>query len=324
MGFTIDLNSNKHSQGVPAMNLQSGKLFLSAVLSSVCAVSAIPVEAGCHGRSGGYSHSASYSSRVSYHQPVYSTPIYSQPAYPQPQPMYGQTQPMPRYNPAQQGFPMTQGMQPQQNFPVQQSLPTQQGFAATGQTAQAGAMPMTQPGHIANGPATGPAMVNGQSPIGSPGSAVPGASANQPGAIQAPSNVPGSNPSFNDAQQSALQALGGFAPPQETTPASPEPVQQTVQTQQPSFTGTWTASLANGARVQLALQADGSFSWTAINKDGQSSVFQGIYNVENGSLSLTRNNDGQKLSGSVTTTGTNAFSFQLSVAQSSSLDFVRG
>jgi hypothetical protein len=69
---------------------------------------------------------------------------------------------------------------------------------------------------------------------------------------------------------------------------------------------------------------DGSFRWTANNKDGQSSVFQGTYHIENGSLSLTRNNDGQKLSGSVTTTGTNAFSFQLLVAQSSSLDFVRG
>jgi hypothetical protein len=268
--------------------------------------------------------------------------------------MYGQPQPMPQYNPAQQGFPISQGMQtqpgysaqpgylaqpgypaqpglpapqgmqPQQNFPVQQSLPTQQGFPAAGQTAQAGTMPMTQPGHIANGPAAGPAMVNGQSPMGSPGSAVPGASANQPAGVQAPSNAPGANPSYNDAQESALQALGGFAPPQATTSASPETMQQTVQTPQPSFTGTWTASLANGARVQLALQADGSFSWTAINKDGQSSVFQGTYAVENGSLSLTRNNDGQKLSGTVTPTGTNAFSFQLSVAQSSSLDFVRG
>ena len=72
------------------------------------------------------------------------------------------------------------------------------------------------------------------------------------------------------------------------------------------------------------LQADGSFNWTAVNKDGQSSSFQGTYSMDNGSLSLSRSTDGQKLSGSLTSSSANNFNFKLSDAQSSSLDFVRG
>ena len=125
----------------------------------------------------------------------------------------------------------------------------------------------------------------------------------------------------SDATQSALQALGGFAPPQTATTQS---AVQVPQTQQPAFTGTWTASLSNGARVQLLLQADGNFNWTAVNKDGQSSSFQGTYSLDNGSLSLNRSTDGQKLSGSLTNSSANSFSFKLADAQSSSLDFVRG
>ena len=93
---------------------------------------------------------------------------------------------------------------------------------------------------------------------------------------------------------------------------------------QMSLAGVWTAQLANGSRVQLSLQADGNFSWTAVNKDGQSSVFQGTYAMQNGSMSLTRGNDGQKLDGTLTLTSANTFRFQLIAAQSASLDFVRG
>ena len=124
----------------------------------------------------------------------------------------------------------------------------------------------------------------------------------------------------NDAIQSALLALGGFAPPQTATT---EAVAQASPTQQPAFTGSWTANLSNGARVQLLLQADGSFSWTAVNKDGQSSSFQGTYSMDNSSLSLSRSSDGQKLSGNLTNSDANKFSFKLSDAQASSLDFVR-
>ena len=276
------------------MIFHSSKLMLTAALSSMCVISSVPVEAGCHGRSGGSSYGSSYSSHSSYRQPVYSSPGYSQPVYAQPiysQPVYPQFQP--------------------DNI---QTQPLQQFGSG-------------QPGGSASGPATRSTTAAGQSQFAIPGTAAPGTSVVQTGGVQSPNNEAPVNSSSNDAQQSALQALGGFAPPQDTNvalAASPSTALQTVQTQQPSFAGKWTANLANGARIQLALQADGTFSWTAVNKEGQSSVFQGTYAVENGSLSLTRSNDSQKLSGIVTTTGANTFSFKLSVAQSPSIDFVRG
>ena len=124
-----------------------------------------------------------------------------------------------------------------------------------------------------------------------------------------------------NAQQSALQALGGFAPPDAVAAQAATDPQAAPQM---SLAGVWTAQLANGSRVQLSLQTDGNFSWTAVNKDGQSSVFQGTYAMQNGSMSLTRGNDGQKLDGTLTLTSANTFRFQLTAAQSASLDFVRG
>lgn len=74
----------------------------------------------------------------------------------------------------------------------------------------------------------------------------------------------------------------------------------------------------------MQLQVDGSFHWTVVNNDGQSSSFQGTYSMDHGALSLSRSTDGQKLSGSLTGSCGNDFSFTLSDAQSSSLNFVQG
>ncbi len=114
-----------------------------------------------------------------------------------------------------------------------------------------------------------------------------------------------------NAQTSALQALGGFAPP------------QTEQAQTPGHVGNWSATLGNGANVRLVLQADGSFNWSATNKSGNASTFQGSYSVANGSLTLTRAGDSQRLAGSMTTSGNNAFSFQLSGNNAAGINFTR-
>jgi hypothetical protein len=87
--------------------------------------------------------------------------------------------------------------------------------------------------------------------------------------------------------------------------------------------GEWVASLANGSRVQLSLKSDGNFLWTAANKDGKASSFQGSFTISDGSLSLARSSDNQKLSGSMATTGPNGFSFQLAGAKAPALEFVR-
>ena len=184
----------------------------------------------------------------------------------------------------------------------------QQSYPVNGQPQ---AQPMGAP-PVGSMPANSQGFPNTTIPVSASG---PNAAQN-PLVQSAPVAAPGT-PAVLDAQQSALQALGGFGPP--ATAAT-----QSTPVPQMPLAGMWTANLANGSRVQLALQADGSFSWTAVNKDGQSSVFQGTYTMQNGSLSLTRGNDGQKLDGSMTLTGPNTFSFQLSAAQSGSLDFVRG
>lgn len=118
----------------------------------------------------------------------------------------------------------------------------------------------------------------------------------------------------NNAQNSALQALGGFAPPQQQAPA---------QTPAPALAGTWTASLGNGAKVQLTLQADGTFSWTATNAQGQPSSFSGRYELGTGSLTLIRGNDNQQLAGSVSNATGNGFSFKVAGNNTASINFSR-
>lgn len=340
------------------MTRHSHKLLLAAVLSGFSALSPATVDAGCHGNSGGsyggsrssshsYSHSP-YSSPVYsqpvYHQPAYQQPVYSHPSYPQQvysqpsypqngypqqtvysQSSYGQSQPQFRQQPQQlpqtQQAPMLQPLQQSQQLTSQPQLQLQQQTQVAqsqvpGGTIQPNAgQPNVQPNAV---------QPNVAQSVGTPQNLgltnpAPTQVPQAPTSTNAPTN--GSAASVNDAQQSALQALGGFAPPQTATNQS---AVQVPQTQQPAFTGTWTANLSNGARVQLLLQPDGNFSWTAVNKDGQSSSFQGTYSMDSGNLSLSRSTDGQKLSGSLTNSSSDKFTFKLSDAQSSSLDFVRG
>lgn len=134
---------------------------------------------------------------------------------------------------------------------------------------------------------------------------------------------------------SALQALGGFAG--DETPA--QPAQQ--QAQAPSFqaqpatqaqptagqvdlsgrVGNWSATLPNGATIQLSLQADGSFTWVATSS-GKSSSFAGTYSFEQNSLSLVRSTDSQKLAGAITSAA-NGFNFKLNGAKDAGLNFTR-
>jgi len=304
------------------MVLHSHKLILKAVLSGLVLASAVPADAGCHSRSSGHSYGSSHSSHQVWSrpihsvpvyqahvhsQPVYQQPVYSQSTYPQSQPIYAQAQP-------QYG-----------NAPSTVTVSSQQSYPISGQPQPAGSMPGNSVG-FPGAPVSGSAF-----PVSAPAPAP-----NQIPGMQAPANAaygngvpittapvnaaPGNSPNM-DAQQSALQALGGFAPPDVVAAQAATDPQAAPQM---SLAGVWTAQLANGSRVQLSLQADGNFSWTAVNKDGQSSVFRGTYTIHNGSLSLTRGNDGQKLDGTMTLTSDNTFSFQLTAAQSASLNFVRG
>lgn len=107
-------------------------------------------------------------------------------------------------------------------------------------------------------------------------------------------------------QMSALQALGGFAPPQRSVAVA--------QTTTPVHVGQWAATVGNGATVRLSLQADGNFSWIATNPTGAASTFSGNYSVKNGSLTLNRSNDNQQLGGTMTVSGTDTFNFEINGA----------
>lgn len=130
---------------------------------------------------------------------------------------------------------------------------------------------------------------------------------------------PSTGSSTGDAESSALDALGGFAPPTDSAP-------DTRATTQPAlYVGTWTANLKNGARVQLELEAAGRFRWVATSKNSRTSSFEGTYTVENGSLTLIRAEDNQKLAGNMNQNGENAFRFKLAgTTNAAALEFNRG
>jgi hypothetical protein len=158
----------------------------------------------------------------------------------------------------------------------------------------------------------------------------------QPNSSAAPQNVTATKGNVaptamaSNAAASALQALsGGVSQPQQqvATPSQPEagtanPLGAT-QPQMSGHVGSWTARLSNGAQVRLDLQAEGRFNWVATNKSGQTSTFQGSYTFGNGSLTLVRSSDNQKLSGTVTLAGNQSFIFKLSGAKDNGLSFAR-
>ena len=292
------------------MKRSSKKILLLAATLASSLNSLTTLEAGCHGSSG----RRVYSSHNYVSRPVYSQRHYSHEVISHPQPVYVHSQPEVIYQSSpyatapvssspfgvqvQQGSPvgatpvsLSQQVQLSQNGLPQQSLPQQSGLqqVAPQQLGDAGV----------------PANVTGS-----------------PSAV--PQGVPAATSAdvTSTAELSALQALGGFAPPQaESTAAAPQA--QTVPAATPAHVGTWSASMPNGARVQLTLNPDGSFSWSAINSAGNASTFQGSYQFDGTTLTLNRSNDNQKLAGAMTFTSAGTFNFKLSDAQAGNLAFTR-
>ena len=258
------------------MTRSRNTLLVAAITLSSAIAGISTTEAGCHG-SRGYSRGySSHNYHRHHHNYGYASPRYG---YAQPQPIHA-VRPV---QPVQQQFVQPQPVAQQQLAPQQQQIPVQQQIApAQPQVAPQQQLAPQQP--VA--PVQSQVAPQQQAPVQQ---------------SQAPAN----------AQTSALQALGGFAPP------------QTAQVQTPAHVGNWTATLGNGANVRLVLQADGAFSWSATNKAGNASTFQGSYTVGNGSLTLTRGTDNQKLAGGMTTSGNNAFSFKLTGNNAAGINFTR-
>jgi len=260
------------------MTLSRKTLMLTAVITLGTLAAAQNAQAGCHGSRGGYR-----GFRGGYGGHVrHSSPSYNY------APSYGYSQPVQTIRTLPAPQPQQFVQQEQQFAPQQTAAPQQQQQFAPQQQIAPQQQQITQPQTAA--PQQQPA----------PQQTVP-----------APTQT-------GNAQMSALQALGGFAPPQ-TTPAQPAP----VQNQTSGFVGTWTATLGNGSNVRMTLQADGNFNWTATNKAGNVSSFSGQFTVGNGSLTLTRSTDNQRLEGSMSNNSQNAFSFNVAGNNAAAINFSR-
>lgn len=192
--------------------------------------------------------------------------------------------------------------------------------------------------------------INGVAPVhGQIGMPVPGgvpnagqigqssATVSTPTKLQSPSPAPAAQPSTvsaSNAETSALQMLVSMSGGQSSQSNAAAPQTPSIQTnaqgaqvsasqQQPAadHVGRWTAALPGNQSVQLQLNADGSFVWTA-NRAGKSSMFQGQFRLAGGQLTLVRSNDLQKMAGSWTGAA-NQFTFKLDGATSSGIAFKR-
>ncbi|TWT78929.1 hypothetical protein CA13_03260 [Planctomycetes bacterium CA13] len=271
------------------------------------ATSGIPSAQACGG-GGGFRRSVSrpsYSrpsySQPAYHQPSYSQSVYSQPAYQQP--TYAPATSQVSY----QSLPIQAA--PIQAAPIQ-AAPVQ---AAPVQSAPTQSVPR-------------PRVVSQPTPKtqrnSSPGRSV--------AAAQKPSVVVQQATTSTNSESSALQMLASLnAPatenaattasqiPEFTAAASPTSTSQPVA----SHVGSWKVSLPGNQSVDLKLNNDGSFAWTA-TKEGKSSSFSGQFRLENGQLTLVRSNDLQQMTG--TWTGSeNSFTFKLDGATNGGLSFSR-
>jgi hypothetical protein len=292
------------------MKRSSKKLLLLAATLATSLNSLTTSEAGCHGSSG----RRVYSSHNYVSRPVYSQPHYSHEVISHPQPVYVHSQPEVVY----ESSPYTTapvssspfGVQVQQGSPVganpvslsQQVQLSQSGLPQQSPPQQS-VLQQIAPQQLGN--AGVPANVNVAPSTFSQGT---------------PAATPAEATSA--AELSALQALGGFAPPLAENNAAAQQA-QTISAATPAHVGTWSASMSNGARVQLTLNPEGTFSWSAINSAGNASTFQGSYQFDGTTLILNRSNDNQKLAGALTFTSAGTFIFKLSDAQAGSLAFTR-
>ena len=140
-----------------------------------------------------------------------------------------------------------------------------------------------------------------------------------------------------------LQMISGKqAQPKQTTPApildstptlSPAPappVAVPVQQEQidevtmPRQVGTWKASPAKDVNFEMIMKENGEFSWS-VTAQGKTESFSGKYTLEDDLLTLVREEDDQKLIGTMSWTEQGGFSFKLKDAPATDpgLNFTR-
>jgi hypothetical protein len=149
--------------------------------------------------------------------------------------------------------------------------------------------------------------------------------------------APQQNVSQVSAESSALQMLASInmaAADTSTTPVPSNNTSTASSSQIPDFgppanaanvaghVGTWSVTLPGSQSVELVLEGDGNFTWTA-TKNNASNNFKGQYRMEKGRLTLVRSTDLQQMAGSWTGRD-QGFTFKLDGATSGGLAFSRG
>jgi hypothetical protein len=91
-----------------------------------------------------------------------------------------------------------------------------------------------------------------------------------------------------------------------------------------AITGSWKATPEPGVTIETTLQPDKHFTWK-FTEGGQNTTFSGTYVQQGTDLILTRDQDGQKMDGTMTTTDKGGFKFRLKNADPNDvgLDFSR-
>jgi hypothetical protein len=119
------------------------------------------------------------------------------------------------------------------------------------------------------------------------------------------SSAPAETARGNQAETSALQMLVSITAKRTTATETPAgetaskipPLTATPSAAEASHIGNWKVNLPGNQSVELTLNADGSFVWTA-SKDGKANTFDGQFRLESGRLTLVRSSDLQQMTGS--------------------------
>ena len=160
--------------------------------------------------------------------------------------------------------------------------------------------------------------VTGQPPVASGGTNPSGSTAGT-----TPSGTPSGNPSGTPGGTMKVPqgptvtdgagANGPSNPAGPTTPATPPQPSTPAATgaiSAQALTGSWKSSPAPGVTIEATLQADKHFTWK-FTEGGQNKSFSGTYTLQGDNLVLTRDEDGQKMDGTVSLSGDKGFRFRL-------------
>ncbi|HEV3299084.1 MAG TPA: tetratricopeptide repeat protein, partial [Planctomycetaceae bacterium] len=163
---------------------------------------------------------------------------------------------------------------------------------------------------------------------GQTGSSTPSGPSGPPSMPQGPGNAgpgnagPGNQGQMNQGPTGPTNPSGGPGapplPPQPSNPSGNAPL--TAAT----LNGAWKSSPAPGVTIEATLHPDKHFTWK-FTEGGQTKSFTGTYAVQGDNLVLTRDEDGQKMDGTVTMNGDKGFRFRLrnTDPQDPGLDFTK-